>query len=80
VRIHGIRRPVRAKIAHIHGFSAHADRNGLMRWLSKLAVAPRHIFVTHGEKTAALHFAAYLAEKTDYETSVPSYGTRVSLE
>jgi len=80
VRIHGVSRPIRARIAQIHGFSAHADRKGLMKWLSKLAVEPRHIFVTHGEKTAAERFSAYLAEKTGYETSVPSYGTRVRLE
>ncbi len=80
VRIHGIRHPIRAKIVQIHGFSAHADRNGLIRWLSKLAVAPRHIFVTHGEKTAAERFAAYLKETTGYEASVPSYGTKARLE
>ncbi len=80
VRIHGVRHPVRAKIVQIHGFSAHADRKGLLRWLSKLAVEPRHIFVTHGEKTAAEHFAAYLAATTGYDTSVPSYGTKASLE
>ncbi len=80
VRIHGIRRPVRARIAQIYGFSAHADRDELMKWLSKLSAEPRHVFITHGEKTAAEKFSAFLKEKTGYETSVPAYGTRVRLE
>lgn len=80
VRIHGRRRPVRARIAQILGFSAHADRDDLMRWLSKLSVEPRHVFITHGEKKAAEQFSKFLKEKTGYESSVPAYNTRVTLE
>jgi metallo-beta-lactamase family protein len=80
VRIHGQPRPVRARIAQIHGFSAHADRDDLLRWLSRLSAEPRHIFITHGEKTAAENFKGFLEEKTGYETSVPAYGTKVRLE
>ncbi|MCK4863058.1 MAG: MBL fold metallo-hydrolase [Dehalococcoidales bacterium] len=80
VRIHGQQHPVRARIAQIHGFSAHADRNGLLKWLSKLAAEPKHIFITHGEKQAAEQFSTFLKEKTGYETSVPAYNTRVRLE
>lgn len=80
VRIHGRRRPVRARIAQILGFSAHADRDDLMRWLSKLSAEPRHVFITHGEKQAAEQFSKFLKEKTGYESSVPAYNTRVTLE
>jgi metallo-beta-lactamase family protein len=80
VRIHGQTHPVRARIAQIHGFSAHADRDDLMKWLSKLAAEPRHIYITHGEKSAAAAFSRYLEEKTGLETSVPAYGTTVRLE
>lgn len=80
VRIHGQRRTVRARIEQILGFSAHADREDLLRWLSRLASEPRHIFVTHGEEKAAEHFATYLEEKTGYATSVPAYNDRVRLE
>jgi metallo-beta-lactamase family protein len=80
VRIHGHYHPVRARIVQIHGFSAHADRDDLMRWLSRLSVEPKHIYITHGEKNAALKFNEFLEEKTSYDTSVPSYGTKVRLE
>jgi metallo-beta-lactamase family protein len=80
VRIHGQPHPVRARIVQIQGFSAHADRDELLRWLSNLSANPRHIFITHGEKRAAEQFSNFLKEKTGYETSVPTYGMKVRLE
>ena len=80
VRILGQQYPVRAKIAQIHGFSAHADRDELFRWLSGLVVAPRRIFVTHGESEVAEQFGKLLKERTGWEVSVPEYKTEVLLE
>lgn len=80
VRIHGQQCPVRARIDHIHGFSAHADRDDLIKWLSKLEVHPKRIFITHGETTSAEQFGKFLNENTGYETLVPDYGTTVRLE
>jgi len=80
VRIHGQPYPVRARITQIQGFSAHADRDDLMKWLSKLAVTPKHIFITHGEKESAEHFSRFLHEQTGYNTSVPDYGAVVNLD
>jgi metallo-beta-lactamase family protein len=80
VRIHGQQRPVRARIVQIQGFSAHADRDELLKWLSNLSANPRHVFITHGEFKAAEQFSDFLREKTGYETSVPTYGTKVRLE
>jgi metallo-beta-lactamase family protein len=80
VRIHGQQYPVRAQIKQIQGFSAHADRDELMKWLSKLSVNPKHIFITHGEAESAEQFNHYLREKTGYQTSVPKYGTSVKLK
>jgi metallo-beta-lactamase family protein len=80
VRIHGQPRPVRAKVVQIHGFSAHADKDELLKWLSKLSVTPKRVFVTHGEVKSAERFAEFLKEKTGFETTVPSYNTRVHLD
>ena len=80
VRIHGQPYPVRARIARIQGFSAHADRDDLLRWFSRLSVSPRHVFITHGESDAAEKFRVFLTEKTGFEASVPAYGARVRLE
>jgi metallo-beta-lactamase family protein len=80
VRIHGQQYPVRARIAHLHGLSAHADRDELLRWFTMLSVKPKHVFITHGEAGAAEKFREFLTEKTGFEASVPAYGARVQLE
>ena len=80
VRILGQMYPVRAKVVQISGFSAHADRDELFKWLSGPKKSPRHLFVTHGEPDAAQHFADFLRKKTDWEISVPKYQDEVTLD
>ena len=80
VRILGEMHRVQSRVARINGFSAHADRNELYRWLSGLQKPPRQVFVTHGESRVAKSFADFLAEKTGWETSVPAYRDEVVLD
>jgi metallo-beta-lactamase family protein len=80
VRIFGQQRAVRARIEQINGFSAHADKDELLRWLSRLEVHPKRIFVTHGEAEAAEKFCEFLTEKTGLTGTVPTYNSRVRLE
>lgn len=80
VRILGEKHPVRARVAQIHGFSAHADRDELFRWLSTLQRPPRHLFVIHGESETAWQFADFLREKTGWEISVPGYRDEIILD
>jgi len=80
VRILGQMYPVRARVVQMNGFSAHADRSELFKWLSGLKRPPLHIFVTHGEPDAARNFASFVREKTGWQTSVPSYKDEVILD
>jgi metallo-beta-lactamase family protein len=80
VRILGQHYPVRARIAQIQGFSSHADRNELFRWLSELKRAPRRVFVVHGEAEAATQFGEFLKEKTGWDIVVPEYRAEAILE
>jgi len=80
VRILGQRYPVRTRIEQISGFSAHADKNELLKWLAGLEKAPRHVFVTHGEPETAERFAGFVKEQFGWETSVPSYEEEVILD
>ncbi len=73
VRIHGQRYPVRAKIAQVSGLSAHADRSGLLDWLGHFK-KPRRVFLTHGEKKAALDLSAEIGSRWDVDVQVPEYG------
>ena len=80
VRILGRMYPVNANIVRIHGFSAHADRDELVRWLSALRTPPRRAFVVHGEPDAAKAFGRLLREKMKWEACVPEYKDGVVLD
>jgi len=80
VRIFGQERDVMARVARINGFSAHADRDELFRWLSGLKKAPRRVFVTHGEQEAASDFASWLQAKTSWNVSVAEYLQEAALD
>ena len=61
VAIHGDPVPVRAEISQLHGLSAHADQEELLRWVAALPGQPQRVFLNHGEDpprktlSAALH-------------------------
>ncbi len=73
VRIHGQMYPVKAKIRQIQGFSAHADRNALLKWVGSFQSSPKRLFITHGEKRAAFSLAEGIKAKFDWPVSVPEY-------
>jgi metallo-beta-lactamase family protein len=80
VRILGKTYQVKARIVQALGFSAHADKNELIEWLSGLKRAPKHIFVIHGETNAAHYFAKYITEQKGWNASVPHYNETVKLD
>jgi metallo-beta-lactamase family protein len=79
VRIQGQTRPVRARVAQLDGFSAHADRDELLRWAGALGSTPHRFYLTHGEMESAESLAARLRETTGSEVVIPSYGDTVEL-
>ncbi|MDP6554911.1 MAG: MBL fold metallo-hydrolase [Pirellulaceae bacterium] len=79
VRIHGREHTMRAEVAQIYGFSGHADRGGLIRWLSNLRDAPQQVFLTHGDEDAATSLAEHIREEMKWPVSVPEYQQVVEL-
>ena len=80
VRILGQMYPVKAKIVQMTGFSAHADRDELFKWLSGLRKPPKHVFVVHGEPQTTFRFVDFLKERLDWQISAPKYKDEVVLE
>jgi len=80
VRILGQYYPVRARIVQLSGFSAHADRDELMKWLSAFKKPPRQLFVTHGEPEVADNFCEYISKKMAWQVSSPEYQSQVLLD
>ena len=80
VRILGNNYKVKARIVQVNGFSAHADRDELLHWLSAVRNQPRGVFVTHGEEEAAMSFAGSIKDKLGWNVSVPQYKDEVVLD
>jgi metallo-beta-lactamase family protein len=73
VRIHGQFYKVRARIEQIYGFSAHADRGGLLNWLAHFRQPPRHLFLTHGEENVSLGLETFVETSMGWQVTVPHY-------
>jgi metallo-beta-lactamase family protein len=80
VRILGQMYKVKARIAKLNGFSAHADRDELLQWLSAIKNPPRQLFVVHGEEEVSSIFAEYVRGKLGWKVSVPQYKDEVMLD
>jgi len=69
---------VRAKIFTIGGFSAHADKNDLLEWVSHFESKPK-VFVVHGEAAASEALAREIQERFDLSAHVPKWKERLIL-
>ena len=79
VRILGAMHKVKARIEKINGFSAHADRDELLKWISGFKKAPGKIFLIHGEEEVTASFASFLKEKITSEIIIPEYSKEYAL-
>ncbi|WP_353686858.1 MBL fold metallo-hydrolase [Thermodesulfovibrio sp. 3462-1] len=70
VSILGKMLPVRAKVYTIGGFSAHADRDELLKWLQSIKTKPE-IFLVHGEAEVIEAFKNSIEEKFGFPCRIP---------
>jgi metallo-beta-lactamase family protein len=70
---------VNAKIHTLGGFSAHADRDGLLEWMGKIKNPKLKVFVVHGEAETSQKFAETVRTQFGYDTYVPNWGEIVDL-
>lgn len=79
IKLHGQLVPVRAQIRQISGFSAHADKDEMLRWLSGFSSPPRQTLLVHGEPNALSAMRATLQQR-GWDAHVPVYMERVELK
>jgi metallo-beta-lactamase family protein len=79
VRIYGQDVLVRAEIADLKQFSAHAGQSELLRWISGFATPPRQTFLVHGEPPAAAAFQKALSARPGWRATVAQYRQTVDL-
>jgi metallo-beta-lactamase family protein len=74
IKIFGEEFPLRARVETINGYSAHADRNGLLGWAGPIARGLRHAFVVHGDPKPAAALAEGLKQLGARDVAVPERG------
>jgi metallo-beta-lactamase family protein len=75
VRILGEEHPVRARIATIDGYSAHADQSELLEWMRSYDRSRLdRVFVVHGEQASSFTFAEKLRGEGVRQPVVPEHG------
>ena len=79
VRIYGRQWKVAARVERIYGFSGHADRKALLRWLTNLKQPPRRVFLAHGDESAAASLAEHVQQSLGWDVAVPEYLDEVEL-
>ena len=79
IRIHGQPLHVRATIEQLDGYSAHADRDELLRWLRGFERPPKTTYVVHGEPSASQALAAVISSQLGWNSVVAKDGAEVTL-
>jgi metallo-beta-lactamase family protein len=79
IRLHGEDVVVRARVASLDGFSAHADRNDLVRWLRGFRMAPREVYLVHGEPQACESLAELIRTQVGWRVRIAADGEVVEL-
>ena len=78
VKLFGEDIAVHAEIATLHGTSGHADKEGLLNWLTAFRQKPGMVFVNHGDDGSCEAFRKTL-EDMGYRAEAPYSGTEYDL-
>ena len=79
VRLFGEPIKVEASIKTLQGLSGHADKNGLIEWITSFEEKPRRVFVVHGDDNACKNFVETLQVEYGIKAYAPYSGTEFNL-
>ena len=79
VKLFGEPIEVRAEIRKIAGLSGHADKDGLIEWITAFKEKPRKVFVVHGEDNVCTSFVECLMVEHGIKAYAPYSGTVFNL-
>lgn len=79
VRLFGEPIEIRAQIKQLAGLSGHADKKGLIDWITAFEEKPRKVFVVHGEDSVTISFAECLKVEHGIQAYAPYSGTEFDL-
>jgi metallo-beta-lactamase family protein len=70
--------PLKARVMQLGGFSAHADKNEMRRFLKQSNLRVKKIALVHGEEDQTLAFAEDL-KSNGFEVAVPRMGETIEI-
>jgi metallo-beta-lactamase family protein len=79
VRIFGEEIAVKARVATLNGFSAHAGQSELMKWFGHLAASKPAVVLTHGEARGREPLAELIERRHKIKPLLPMQGDTVSV-
>ena len=79
VKLFGEEITVNADIRYIEGFSGHADKNGLLKWIQGFTRKPKKVFVVHGEDGVCKSFTNCLIDEYGINAYAPYSGACYDL-
>ena len=80
VKIYGEDIAVKAQVHTLGGFSAHADKNGLINWLKTNTNPNAKVYVVHGEEESSQSFSELVQSELGLHSYVPKWGEIVDLD
>ncbi len=79
VRVYGQDVHVNATVHTLGGFSAHADRTGILKWMETINNPRLKVFVVHGEEDSATALSDSIQKEFGYAAYVPRWGEIIDL-
>jgi metallo-beta-lactamase family protein len=71
--------PLKAHVEKLGGFSAHGDKNEMLRFLKESNLKIKKIALVHGEEDQSLAFAKHL-QNNGFSVIVPNPGETIRIE
>lgn len=79
VRVYGEDVSVNAKVHTLGGFSAHADRDGILNWVGNIKNPDLKVFIVHGEVESSMALSGSISTELGFNTYVPKWGEIIDL-
>lgn len=71
---------VKASTYKLSGMSGHADKDGLLKWISAFKKKPKRVFVVHGDKTICEDFSKEINKELGLDAVAPYSGDVFDLK
>ncbi len=70
---------VALQVHNLEGFSAHADKEGILNWINGFTKKPKEIFIVHGEIEASTELAESIKERFNIKTTIPELDDKFKI-